>query len=306
MYEFGLVEGDIDRLDEKELKTAIPKNMNFSLFIDKVKQGHLVLLSDSPCVPLLMKDGSFEPKEWVLNNQVQSNFELAAQSAFLNRTKMSGSSPGGGQHSESLSPPLPMPPYIPEPIITNDSDTPPPLKYEYCFEISSSHETFHRNVGCIFTLAKTKNEAMLANWNEAKMEYGTRYTIQTAYNEPKKLIAKIANISLGISIKEPVTLRDLGTQIANEGFIPISPAVQLGERLGFPTEGFYYHFHNKELIQEYRILGNNNWSFYATKSMLHRLNPERGYNNNQMAILVYWKIGGKIVDNNIWCISIDR
>jgi hypothetical protein len=296
-YEFGLVEGDIDCLDERKLKSAIPTGQSFSQFKDKIKQGHLVLLSDSPSIPLFLKNSSFGSKGWTLNNQVQHNFESTAQSAFLNRTKMSGSSSGGGYRSKNLSPPLPIAPYIPQPVRPAPSDTPPTLKYEYCFDIASCHESFHRNAGCMFALTKTENEALLGRWNESKTEHGTRYTLHTAYNEPKRLIGQIANIPLGISIKEPIRLRNIGTQVANEGFIPVSPAVQLGERLGFPTEGFYYHFHNNELIQEYRILGDKSWSFYATKSMQHRLDPERGYNNDQAAILVYWKIGGKMVDN---------
>ena len=296
-YEFGLVEGDIDCLDERRLKSAIPTGQSFSQFKDKIKQGHLVLLSDSPNVPLLIKDSSFGSKYWTLNNQVRHNFESTTQSDFLKRTKMSGSSSGGGYHSKSLFPPLPMDSYVPQPVRLAPSDTPPPLKYEYCFEIASCHESFHRNAACMFALTKTKNEASLGRWNESKTEHGTRYTLYSAYNELKKLIGQIANISLGISLKEPVTLRNIGTQVANEGFILVSPAVQLGGRLGFPTEGFYYHFHNNELIQEYRLLGDKNWFFYATKSMQHHLDPERGYNNDQTAILVYWKVGGKIVEN---------
>lgn len=82
-----------------------------------------------------------------------------------------------------------------------------------------------------------------------------------------------------------------------EAFIPIVPSVQLGERLGLPTEGYYYHFYNGRLVQEYKLLGNGKWAFYATRSTHEQLNDEQGYNIYQSAILVYWKLEGKDVEN---------
>ncbi|MEF1256621.1 phospholipase effector Tle1 domain-containing protein, partial [Vibrio sp. M260112] len=191
---------------------------------------------------------------------------------------------------------LPMPPYVPEPVRTHNPDAPPKEKYEYNFDIACSDDAFHRNVGCSFVLAQTTNEVLLGRWRETKIKEGTRYTLFTAFDEPKKLVGEVASKSLGLSPRQPVKVRPIGSGVAQEGFIPVFPAVQLGERLGFPTHGFYYHFHNGKLIQEYRILGDKNWGFYATHSMHHRLDPERGYNQNQNAILVLWKLGGKVVE----------
>lgn len=184
--------------------------------------------------------------------------------------------------------------YVPESVKVNESK---PLEYEYCFDIASSHDSFHSKVGCQFVLARTKQEAALGGWVTLKIEHGTRYITQTAYDEPKILLGQVAGFSMGISLKEPVQARKIGSGIAQEGFIPIVPTVQVGERLGFPTKGFYYHFHNNKLIQEYKILGDKRWSFYATNSTHHHLDEARGYNKDQSAILVYWKIGGKIVED---------
>ncbi|MEZ8141692.1 hypothetical protein [Enterovibrio sp. FF113] len=73
--------------------------------------------------------------------------------------------------------------------------------------------------------------------------------------------------------------------------------MQLGSRLGFPTEGYFYHFHEKKLVQEYKILGEGRWAFQATRSTHTALNTEPGLNKYQGAILLYWKIDSKVVTN---------
>jgi LysM domain. len=50
-------------------------------------------------------------------------------------------------------------------------------------------------------------------------------------------------------------------------------------------------------VQEYKLLGDGKWQFYATRSKHDRLNQEQGFNRYQSAILVYWKIGGKEVED---------
>ncbi|NMU25168.1 hypothetical protein HKB21_06005, partial [Vibrio parahaemolyticus] len=47
-YEFGQVEGGFNELNENQLKTAIPSGMEFKAFMEQLRQGHLVLLTDSP------------------------------------------------------------------------------------------------------------------------------------------------------------------------------------------------------------------------------------------------------------------
>ncbi|WP_282250177.1 T6SS effector antibacterial DNase [Vibrio campbellii] len=298
-YDFGQVEGGFNELNESELKTAIPSGMGFKAFMEQLKQGHLVLLTDSPSTPMLISESGAmgEARTWALNSQATDNLDPAAQNALLARTRMSGSSSAGYSRSKRLHPPLPMPTYIPEPPRPDYSDEPPKLKYEYSFEIACSQDSVRKAGNCHFILTKTENEVELGRWAETKTEHGTRYTIQTAFDEPKRLVAQVASRPMGISPTHSVKVRNIGAQVANEGFIPVTPTVQLGERLGFPTEGFYYHFHDNQLVQEYRLQGDKRWSFYATLSRHQRLDPERGYNTDQTAILVFWKLGGKVVEN---------
>lgn len=107
----------------------------------------------------------------------------------------------------------------------------------------------------------------------------------------------MASNALGISVPDNVQVKPIGSGVVREAFIPVVPSVQLGERLGLPTEGYYYHFYNGRLVQEYKLLGNGKWAFYATRSTHEQLNDEQGYNIYQSAILVYWKLEGKDVEN---------
>ncbi len=296
-YEFGQVEGDIDRLDERALGSALPQGMSYSRFMDKLKSGELALLTDSPSKPVMLRDGM--SKSWSLSTEGQEALSPEAKNAYLSRTRMSGGAAGGASPSRSSAGYIPNieDTYVPEPVKPDTSDAPPKLKYEYCFEVACSEETFRKSVGCAFQLGKTKQEAMVGRWQTEPTEYGTKYIAHTAFDEPKKLFSKVADSSMGISIPDNVQVKPIGSGVVREAFIPVIPSVQLGERLGLPTEGYYYHFYNGRLVQEYKMLGDGKWAFYATRSTHERLNDEQGYNVYQSAILVYWKLAGKEVEN---------
>ncbi|EGQ7891846.1 LysM peptidoglycan-binding domain-containing protein [Vibrio parahaemolyticus] len=292
-YEFGQVEGDIERLDERALGSALPQGMSYSRFMEKLKSGELALLTDSPSKPVMLRDGM--SKLWSLSTEGQEALSPEAKNAYLSRTRMSGGAAGGAAPSRSSAGDIPNieETYVPEPVKPDTSDAPPKLKYEYCFEIACSDETFRKSVGCSFELAKTKEEVVIGRWQTTVTEHGTKYTAYSAVNEPKRLTAKVAAIPMGICVPHNVNLKPIGSGAVREAFIPVIPSVQLGERLGLPTEGYYYHFYNGRLVQEYKLLGDGKWAFYATRSNHERLNDEQGYNVYQSAILVYWKLAGK-------------
>ncbi|HDY8135719.1 T6SS effector antibacterial DNase [Vibrio parahaemolyticus] len=296
-YEFGQVEGDIGRLDERALGSALPQGMSYSRFMDKLKSGELALLTDSPSKPVMLRDGM--SKSWSLSAEGQEALSPEAKSAYLSRTKMSGGAAGSAAPTQSSAGYAPNieETYVPEPVKPDTSDAPPKLQYEYCFEVACSDETFRKSVGYAFELAKTKQESLIGRWQTEATEHGTKYTAHTAFDEPKKLVAKVASNALGISVPDNVQVKPIGSGVVREAFIPVVPSVQLGERLGLPTEGYYYHFYNGRLVQEYKLLGNGKWAFYATRSTHEQLNDEQGYNIYQSAILVYWKLEGKDVEN---------
>lgn len=296
-YEFGQVECDIERLDERELGSALLQGMSFSRFMDKLKSGELALLTDSPSKPVMLRDEI--SKSWSLSAEGQEALSPEAKNAFLSRAKMSGGVAGGSapnQRSAGYGSNIDDT-YVPEPTKPDTSDAPPKLKYEYCFEVACSDETLRKSVGCAFQLDRTKQEAMIGRWQTESTEHGTKYIAHAGFDEPKKLFAKVADSSMGISVPKSVQVKPIGSGVVREAFIPVIPSVQLGERLGLPTEGYYYHFHNGRLVQEYKLLGNGKWAFYATCSTHEQLNDEQGYNVYQSAILAYWKLEGKEVEN---------
>ncbi|EOW9491437.1 LysM peptidoglycan-binding domain-containing protein [Vibrio cholerae] len=296
-YEFGQVEGDIGRLDERALGSALPQGMSYSSFMEKLKSGELALLTDSPSKPVMLRDGM--SKSWSLSAEGQEALSPEAKSAYLSRTRMSGGAAGSATPTQSSAGYAPNieETYVPEPVKPDTSDAPPKLQYEYCFEVACSDETFRKSVGYAFELAKTKQESLIGSWQTEATEHGTKYTAHTAFDEPKKLVAKVASNALGMSVPNNVQVKPIGSGVVREAFIPVVPSVQLGERLGLPTEGYYYHFYNGRLVQEYKLLGNGKWAFYATRSTHEQLNDEQGYNIYQSAILVYWKLEGKEVEN---------
>ncbi len=296
-YEFGQVEGDIGRLDERALGSALPQGMSYSSFMDKLKSGELALLTDSPSKPVMLRDGM--SKSWSLSAEGQEVLSPEAKSAYLSRTRMSGGAAGSAAPTQSAAGYAPNieETYVPEPVKPDTSDAPPKLQYEYCFEVACSDETFRKSVGYAFELAKTQQEALIGRWQTEATEHGTKYIAHTAFDEPKKLAAKVASSALGISVPDNVQVKPIGSGVVREAFIPVVPSVQLGERLVLPTEGYYYHFYNDRLVQEYKLLGNGKWAFYATRSTHEQLNDEQGYNIYQSAILVYWKLEGKDVEN---------
>lgn len=294
-YEFAQAEADFHYLSQSDLSSVLAKSkLSLEQLKDQLRDGHLVLLSDNPSIPILVRDDDgMGMKSWVMNEAAKGRLTPVAQNALLARTRMSGR--GAAPASRCLHPPLPMPPYKPEPIV-RDVAQPKPLNYEYCFDIACSETSHFEKVRAKVALEKTKAEGELDRWQATPIKHGTRYRTLGHTQEPKRLFTAIAAISMGGWIK-PVTMRSRGTNVATEGFVPIIPVVQLGMRLGLPTEGFFYHFRDGQLVQEYRIKEEGQFSFYATQTYGRYLNPERGYNADQSALLVYWKIGNKLVDN---------
>ncbi|MFC3024510.1 hypothetical protein ACFODT_11815 [Vibrio zhugei] len=170
-----------------------------------------------------------------------------------------------------------------------------PLRYEFSFEVACSEQALINNVGCSFMIGKTVREPMLGQWHKAPSSFGTKYTIHTAYNEPKQLMVQVGSAPMGLTINHSVRLEEVGADRVRDSFVPVIPAVQHGDYLGLPTKGYYYHICNRRLIQEYKILGGEKWSFYATRSTHEVLDQRRGYNRYQNAILLFWKLRGHLV-----------
>lgn len=295
-YEFGQVEGDINRLEKRDVSN-LPVGYSFEKLVDKLKTGELALLTDFPSKPVLSHDRM--TRTWSLTSDASELLTDSAKSAFSTRANMGGgpavstSSAAGYSYVPNIDET-----YVPEPVV-NVKQSEPELKFEYCFEIFGTEESFRSNVGYWFSLAKTKAEISRGRWGAVRTEHGMKYTTQTAVDEPKRLLASVGDRVLGISLPYEVQVKPIGSGQVKDSFIPITPTVQLGERLAFPSEGYFYHFANGRLVQEYKMLGDGHFGFYATRTTQDRLDDEQLANLYQNTILVYWKIDGQMVTDQI-------
>ena len=288
--EASRIEGDWGRFSDNEL-SELSQGKSASSIRSELENGEIALIVDSPSSPLLLREGQgFSVSK--------SNAPLLSESGAKKiGYRFSGNYSGGtvAKPGGTLHPPKPMPSYTPEPVIRNKKDRSPAL--EYCFEIVCSEKSFAKNIGCTFILKGSFDESLIGRWVTAKTEYGFKQTASIKEDELKQFSVNMNSLPMGLALPNKIKPRPQGSGIIKESFIPIMPAIQIGERLGFPTEGYYYHFKDEKLVQEYRILGEENCAFYGTKSMHGRVNGEREYNRDQGSLLIYGMIDKKPIDN---------
>ncbi|ALR95645.1 hypothetical protein [Vibrio alginolyticus] len=307
-YEFGQTEADFYYLSNSDLSSVLSsQRLSLEQLKEKLRGGHLVLLSSSRSMPLLVyEEDNVGVLAWRVSEAATSRLTPVAQRALNARALLAGKV--YPRFTPSLSPSPPMPEYRPEPIVPLESEKKLPLDYEYCFDMACSIDTLEKVVRLDYMLGTTDNESRIENWRENSLASDrTRIQLLGRVEEMKRFYIHEVGRSLGLSSPLWVKMRRRGANVASEGFMPIQPAVQLGMRLGLPTEGFLYHFHGITLLQEYRLVGDGRWFFYVTMTYGNgqRLDPEPRFDGMTSTILVYWKLDGQIVDNQ-YLVHLDR
>lgn len=307
-YEFGQTEADFHYLSDSDLSSVLSsQRLSLEQLKEKLRGGHLVLLSSSPSMPLLVyEEDDVGVLAWRMSEAASSRLTPVAQRALNARAQLAGQVLP--RFTPSLSPSPPMPEYRPEPVVPLESEKKLPLNYEYCFDMACSIDTLNNVVRLDYMLGTTDNEPRIDRWQDNYLAPDrTRIQLLGRVAELKRLHIHEAGRSLELSTPIWVKMRRRGANVASEGFMPIQPAVQLGMRLGLPTEGFLYHFHGTTLLQEYRIAGEGRWFFYVTMTYGNgqRLDPEPRFNGIASTILVYWKWGGEIVDDQ-YLVHLDK
>ncbi len=167
-------------------------------------------------------------------------------------------------YTSRLPPALPIPEYIPEPVVELNN-TPPP-QYEYCYDVACSDKTFNFYIGrgFHFKIHKTEQEYTTSFDRSAIHPNYSRYKALLIYDDPKR-VWTMAAPGLSQVVSNSVKLHPIGANVVNEALIPVTPAVQFGQRLGFPSQGFYYHFHEGRFIQKYKIT-DSPFHFKVTRS----------------------------------------
>ncbi|MEZ8822551.1 DUF2235 domain-containing protein [Vibrio sp. 10N.261.55.B8] len=194
------------------------------------------------------------------------------------------------------------PPVQPEPklasvqttVSNTEEDQRPDL--EYAFELSCSQSSFKAHVGWDVALAKTSTSPMHSRWNEQENEHSTQLVASIKEDAPRTLALSSRGTSAPLFIPN-VLAKPKGTNSLNEAFLAVMPAVQFGERLGLATQGYYYHFSEGKLVQEYKIIGNGNCRFCLTYSDELTLSDELRPTAWQSAIPIQWRIDNQVLDN---------
>ncbi|TGA72227.1 LysM peptidoglycan-binding domain-containing protein [Aliivibrio fischeri] len=180
-----------------------------------------------------------------------------------------------------------------EPVVEKSA---PVAAYEYNIEIACAQEDLVTYQIGAFSLGKTDNEPLISSWKKSASQAGfTLLTASIMVNEPKTLYREFFSLSgQALSFKE-VTPVKKGVGTHTESFVPIKTAVQVGEQLGWPTAGFYYHFVDDKLAHEYQIVGNDASTFFVTQSSVDQLSSSLLSDHQYNFILLPWKINNSPV-----------
>ena len=168
--------------------------------------------------------------------------------------------------------------------------------FEYSIEIACTKDELNTYQVGVFSLGKTKEEANISSWNKTQTDKGfTLLTASENVNEPKTLNREFF-ISSGTALSfDDVQPVEQGAGTHTESFIPVKPAVQVGERLGWPTEGYFYHFVDDVLTHEYKLMGEGKWAFQVTRTTEDSLTDELVSDHQYSFILLPWKINNTVV-----------
>ncbi|MGF1751400.1 DUF2235 domain-containing protein [Vibrio cionasavignyae] len=224
----------------------------------------------------------------VLKSQLKSERWVAVNAA---------SSVSASSYKSAYYPPVQQEPQLASAQTTvshTEEDQRPEL--EYAFELSCSQSSFNAHVGWDVALAKTRTSPIHSRWSEQENEHSMQLVANVKEDAPRTLALSSRGTSVPLSIPN-VLAKPKGTNALNEAFLAVMPAVQFGERLGLATQGYYYHFSEGKLVQEYKIIGNGNCRFCLTYSDELTLSDELRPTAWQSAIPIQWRIDNQILDN---------
>lgn len=283
------IEGNISLISDANLQKISETGKTLRSTKASLERGETALLCSAPESPV------FENSSGEIIARDDHSFTLSSdalqqyKNKFISKKEINGTS----STNDSLHAAAPIEASQAEPVVNHE---PKKDLFEYNFSIACSDKSFRTAVGCTFAIEKTKKDITYGSWKQKENNSITTYTTLTSEDEPKRLAAKVASSSKIISISD-VSVQPVGSGIVNEAYIPVMPAIQVGERLGFPTQGYYYHFNECQLVHEYKIIGNEKPAFYGTLSKHGKLSDAKAFNKSQSAILVHWKIHGKEISN---------
>ena len=256
---------------------------------DSVKQFHINLPDDlkrnlSPFVS--------GPKNEYIN---KLNSELTKRHYSL-ATNTSSHTPGAGYVNAYYPNFREEEPKVAPQIPVNEEPQDNREELEYSFELAGGKSAFAKHVGWTFALSATEEEPANKSWQESESELGSILTAKTKVSVPRRLCSESGSSPMPLTA-ENTNSTTVGSNKADEAFMAIMPTIQFGDKLGCPTQGYYYHFKDGKLIQEYKILGDKKFAFNLTYSDESSLTDDLRLNKPQSAIPILWRDQGSDVQN---------
>ncbi len=169
-------------------------------------------------------------------------------------------------------------------------------EFEYSIEIACSLDDLNSYQVGAFSLGKTKEEENISLWTKSQTDKGfSLLTASINVNEPKTLARELF-ISSGHSlIFDGASPVKKGSGIHAEFFVPIKPSIQVYDRLAWPKVGFFYHFIDDEIANEYQLSGGDKSSFKVTYSKGKTLSSDLLSEHEYAFILLPWKIDNIVI-----------
>ncbi|NRB67345.1 MAG: LysM peptidoglycan-binding domain-containing protein [Vibrio sp.] len=185
----------------------------------------------------------------------------------------------------------------PMPTISPPEEKEPAFAYavEYACEMSLYSKAVEPHIGSL--LGKTAQESRLSQWRQVANGPHTRSVVSIDKQETQQLwVGSKAPLPVNAELRwADIIPQDKDHLTIEYAFVPIRPAIQIGEMLGLPTEGYLYHFIDGELLHEYRFQGDTRYHFLVTQSTAGAMNPEPRSQFGSDFVLALWKREGQVV-----------
>lgn len=183
----------------------------------------------------------------------------------------------------------------PEPV----PETEPVPEYAYSVAFACRPALYRQYVKPYLSLQlnQSEQEGPLTQWSEKAQGQHTHVSCEVRKDEEKSLQVNWRTsplVSFGVDAVLP---HDKSAAVIQEAFVPVRPAIQMGEQLGLPTKGYLYHFLAGKLISEYRCMGETYPRFQVTQSRAEAMYPEPAIDQPLEFILALWQRNGQTVQD---------
>lgn len=269
-----------------------PRGMSEASVWRGLESGELLLLAESPHIALLKLGAQ---GEWLISDSAVPLVSQELQARVLGRVGARHGTWGTGfgaamaptQGGSTARGVVQEPYQYPAEVVTPDHQ--PREAFHYEVQVACPPATLQRFIGIHFVLATTEQEREVTLM-PCPVRAGTRCEASIRTNTPRCLrVMKGGRCYEGLSIAEVAPQSHHG--VVRERYLAVMPTVQVGQRLAFPTRGYYYHFVGGCLAQEYEIPSDPAFAFARTHSAAGRLADGRD-EGLQSALLVFDQVHG--------------